>query len=94
VPSTISQQRTGESKDPNQTSHEDNQDDLAARYTLLGFEIGRSTVSHIETGLRGVSDLEMVMLANALRVPVTELIPVKRPRWKTDIRPPTADKSK
>jgi hypothetical protein len=29
-----------------------------------------------------------------LRVPVTELIPVKHPRWKRDIRPPTADKSK
>lgn len=69
------------------------QDDLAARCTLLGFEIGRSTVSHIETGLRGVSDLEMVMLANALRVQVTELIPTKLPGWKRDVRPPTADKS-
>ena len=69
------------------------QDDLAARCTLLGFEIGRATVSHIETGLRGVSDLEMVMLATALRVPVTELIPVRLPRWKRDVRPPTANKS-
>ncbi|MEO8615221.1 MAG: helix-turn-helix transcriptional regulator [Luteolibacter sp.] len=69
------------------------QDDLAARCTVRGFEIGRSTVSHIETGLRGVSDLEMVMLANALRVPVAELIPAKLPKWKRDVRPPTADKS-
>jgi transcriptional regulator with XRE-family HTH domain len=69
------------------------QDELAARCWILGFEIGRSTVSHIETGLRGVSDLEMVMLAKALRVPVTELIPAKLPRWKRDVRPPTADKS-
>ena len=69
------------------------QDDLTARCWVRGFEIGRSTVSHIETGLRGVSDLEMVMLAKALRVPVTDLIPAKLPRWKRDVRPPTADKS-
>ena len=37
------------------------QDDLAARCTLLGFDIGRGTISHIEIGLRGVSDLEMVL---------------------------------
>jgi len=44
------------------------QDDLAARCTRLGFDIGRGTISRIETGLRGVSDLEMVLLAKALRV--------------------------
>lgn len=44
------------------------QDELAARGSLSGFDIGRASVSHIETGLRGVSDLEMVLLANALRV--------------------------
>ena len=44
------------------------QDDLAARCTRQGFDIGRGTISHIETGLRGVSDLEMVLLAKALRV--------------------------
>jgi transcriptional regulator with XRE-family HTH domain len=69
------------------------QDDLAARCSVLGFEIGRSTVSHIETGLRGVSDLEMVLLAKALRVPVPELIPIRLPRWKRDLRPPTTDKT-
>ena len=30
-----------------------------ARCARLGFDIGRGTISHIETGLRGVSDLEM-----------------------------------
>jgi len=44
------------------------QDGLAARCARLGFDIGRGTISHIETGLRGVSDLEMVLLAKALRV--------------------------
>jgi len=43
-------------------------DDLAARCARQGFDIGRGTISHIETGLRGVSDLEMVLLARALRV--------------------------
>jgi len=38
------------------------------RCARLGFDIGRGTISHIETGLRGVSDLEMVFLAKALRV--------------------------
>lgn len=66
------------------------QDDLAARCFILGFEIGRSTVSHIETGLRGVSDLEMVILANALRVDISKLVPHELPKWKRDSRPPTA----
>lgn len=66
------------------------QDDLAARCFIMGFEIGRSTVSHIETGIRGVSDLEMVFLANALRVELSELVPQQLPRWKRDLRPPTA----
>ena len=66
------------------------QDDLAARCTLLGFDIGRGTVSHIETGLRGVSDLEMVLLAKALRVEIGELVPGDLPAWEKDLRPPTA----
>jgi len=66
------------------------QEDLAARCTLAGFDIGRASVSHIETGLRGVSDLEMVLLAKALRVPMTALVPAELPEWHKDMRPPTA----
>ena len=66
------------------------QDHLAARCALSGFDIGRASVSHIETGLRGVSDLEMVLLAKALRVPVSSLVPAKLPAWHKDVRPPTA----
>jgi transcriptional regulator with XRE-family HTH domain len=66
------------------------QDDLAARCSLLGFEIGRSTISHIETGIRGISDLEMVILAKALRADIVELIPQELPKWKRDVRPPNA----
>ena len=67
-----------------------NQEQLAARCALKGFDIGRASVSHIETGLRGVSDLELVLLAKALRVPVTDLVPAKLPPWHKDLRPPTA----
>ena len=66
------------------------QDDLAARCTRQGFDIGRGTISHIETGLRGVSDLEMVLLAKALRVKPDELVPGQLPAWRKDLRPPTA----
>ncbi len=66
------------------------QDDLAARCTRQGFDIGRGTVSHIETGLRGVSDLKMVLLAKALRVKLDELVPGELPAWEKDLRPPTA----
>jgi len=64
--------------------------DLAARFTRQGFDIGRSTISHIETGLRGVLDLEMVLLAMALRVKIDELVPGELPAWRKDLRPPTA----
>ena len=66
------------------------QDDLAARCAIAGFDIGRASVSHIETGLRGVSDLEMALLAKALRVPITALVPARLPKWHKDMRPPTA----
>lgn len=66
------------------------QKDLAARCEVLGFVIERATVSHIETGHRGVSDLEMVLLAQALRVDVNDLVPAELPAWKKDTRPPTA----
>jgi len=64
------------------------QEDLAARCAVAGFDIGRASVSHIETGLRGVSDLEMVLLARALRAPVADLVPAALPKWRKDLRPP------
>ena len=67
-----------------------NQDELAARCFVLGFEISGGGISHIETGVRGVSDLEMVLLARALRVPIDDLIPAELPKWLKDLRPPTA----
>jgi len=66
------------------------ENDPAARCARQGFDIGRGTISHIETGLRGVSDLEMVLLAKALRVTLDELVPGQLPAWRKDLRPPTA----
>jgi transcriptional regulator with XRE-family HTH domain len=66
------------------------QEDLAARCSVQGFTISSSTVSHIENGIRGISDLEMVLLSEALRVDIRALIPKKLPTWKKDLRPPMA----
>jgi len=68
------------------------QDDLAARCTRQGFDIGRGTISHIETGVRGVSDLEMVLLAKALRVELDELVPGELPAWERLPNPATLTK--
>ena len=65
-------------------------EELAARCALKGCDIGRASVSHIETGLHGVSEMELVLLAKALRVTITGLVPAKLPPWHKDLRPPTA----
>jgi len=57
---------------------------------LFSIDIARGTISHIETGLRGVSDLELVLAAKALRVKLDELVPGRLPAWQKDLRPPTA----
>ena len=49
------------------------QTDLVARLQLLGAMIDQSTLSKIENGQRPVTDIEIVALAKALRVPVSWL---------------------
>jgi transcriptional regulator with XRE-family HTH domain len=66
------------------------QQDLAARCNLVGFDIGRETVSQIERGVRGVSDLEMILIASALKAKLPELVPKRLPKWRKDLRPPNA----
>jgi transcriptional regulator with XRE-family HTH domain len=66
------------------------QQDLAARCNRLGFDIGRETVSQIERGVRGVSDLEMILFSCALKVNLAELVPKILPKWRKDLRPPNA----
>lgn len=66
------------------------QQGFATRCNLIGFDIGRETVSQIERGARGVSDLEMILLARTLKIKVTDLVPEVLPKWRKDLRPPNA----
>ena len=53
---------------------------FAARCTVLGLELSWATLSKIEAQLRCVTDVELVVLAEALRVEVTILLPPKKAR--------------
>lgn len=66
------------------------QNDLAGRCQLRELDVSRSTISQIETGYRGVSDLEMVIIAQVLGVPLEDLVPATLPKWVRDPRPPKA----
>lgn len=44
------------------------QKDLAARLELNGWKISRTTLAKIETGVRLVTDFEVVVLAKTLKV--------------------------
>jgi transcriptional regulator with XRE-family HTH domain len=48
---------------------------FAARCSVLGLELSRATLSKIEAQLRCVSDFELTVLAEALRVNVVVLLP-------------------
>ncbi len=50
------------------------QTDLIARLQLSGIMIDQSTLSKIENGQRPVTDVEVVALAKALKVPVAWLL--------------------
>jgi transcriptional regulator with XRE-family HTH domain len=49
------------------------QDDLAAQCNLLKWDVSRSTVAKIESQVRRVTDFEVAILANALKVGITDL---------------------
>jgi transcriptional regulator with XRE-family HTH domain len=53
---------------------------FAARCSVLGLELSRATLSKIEAQLRCVTDAELVVLAEALKVEVTALLPSKKAR--------------
>ena len=50
------------------------QSELAARLQVLGVMIDQSALSKIESRRRPVSDMEVIALAEALKVPVTWLL--------------------
>ena len=50
------------------------QEQLAARLQALGVDIDRTAISKIETGVRPVSDVELLALSRALDVTPTYLL--------------------
>jgi transcriptional regulator with XRE-family HTH domain len=49
------------------------QDDLVARLEVKGLHLDRTSLLRIECGDRKITDIEMLAIAAALRVPVTQL---------------------
>lgn len=60
------------------------QEMFAAKCTLLGLDVSRATLSKIEAQLRCVTDSELVILAEALKVEVAELLPSKKGRGRNN----------
>jgi transcriptional regulator with XRE-family HTH domain len=58
------------------------QEMFAARCSILGWDLSRATLSKIEAQLRCVTDAELVILANALKVEVNALLPTGKNRAK------------
>jgi transcriptional regulator with XRE-family HTH domain len=54
------------------------QPQLAARCQVVGYELSRESLAKIESRLRGVTDAEVVCLAQALRVPFAILYPSEK----------------
>lgn len=50
------------------------QEDLAGRAAAVGWNISRDAVKRIENGEREVTDIELRLLAKALRVPAAVLL--------------------
>ena len=51
------------------------QEKLAAKCQLIGWDISREGIAKIESQIRGVSDIELLKLAKALRVHFSVLFP-------------------
>lgn len=51
------------------------QDALAAKCNLIGWDLSRGTLAKIESGVRCVTDVELFVLAKALRIEMSELFP-------------------
>ncbi len=49
------------------------QDALAARCNVLGWNISRGTLAKIEAQVRRITDIEVALLAKALKVSIEEL---------------------
>jgi transcriptional regulator with XRE-family HTH domain len=58
------------------------QEQATARCNVVGFDISRATFAQIEAQIRNVTDLELALLAKALRVKPGQLLPDELPVWK------------
>lgn len=58
------------------------QDELSARCNLINWNISRGTLAKIEAKVRKVSDLEVLLLAQALGVEVSSLFPINEKNKK------------
>ena len=63
------------------------QESLAAKIQLRGLDLTQKTISRIETGKRLITDYELKYLADALGVPVRELLDGGEKRDKREIKP-------
>jgi len=54
------------------------QEMFAARCSIQGWDLSRATLSKIEAQLRCVTDAELVILANALKVNVDAVLPTRK----------------
>jgi transcriptional regulator with XRE-family HTH domain len=54
------------------------QEMFAARCSIQGWDLSRATLSKIEAQLRCVTDAELIILANTLKVDVNALLPTKK----------------
>lgn len=52
------------------------QQKLAAACSVVGYEITRSTLAKIEAEIRAVTDVELFVIARALRLKMDDLFPV------------------
>jgi len=51
------------------------QEKLSVLCSRAGYELPRSTLAKIESGIRAISDVEVFVIANALKVRIPELFP-------------------
>jgi transcriptional regulator with XRE-family HTH domain len=51
------------------------QEELAARCQVLGLKLSRSSLAHIENGIRSIRDHELFIIAKALKIEQSRLYP-------------------
>lgn len=57
------------------TQKELSQERLAILCARLGYDLPRATVAKIEAGIRAVSDIELFVIAHALKIEISDFFP-------------------